>query len=136
MVEDARWPEDDHAGVDQGRIASEPLALVQRPDFRHLNTDSRIVLKIGEEMALVRPGVQIEDISSFVYVDEGNDIRPTACVHRADMGNHAPAQELARFRFGHLALAAEHLALQTVVNPSLNCFVHIRHPCTQITVSQ
>lgn len=110
MVEDAGWAEDDHTGVDECRIAGESLALVQRANFRHFNADASIVLKIGEEMALVRPGVQIKHVALFLHVDEGKDVRPTVCIHRADMGGHMPSQELARIRISHLTFPTKHLA--------------------------
>jgi len=103
------------------------LALVQGANFRHLNTNSSVMLNVRKEMALVRPGVQIEDLASFVHLDEGNDVRPAVCVHRADMGGHMPSQELARIRISHLTFPTKHLATQIIVNGSLNCFIHMRN---------
>jgi len=86
------------------------------------------MLNVRKEMALVRPGVQIEDLASFVHVDEGNDVRPAVCVHRADMGGHMPSQELARIRISHLTFPTKHLATQIIVNGSLELFHSYEKP--------
>jgi len=97
------------------------LALVQGANFRHLNTNSSVMLNVRKEMALVRPGVQIEDLASFVHLDEGNDVRPAVCVHRADMGGHncctsdQTVQEVAK----HFAIRTSgQCPLLTIINRS------------------
>jgi hypothetical protein len=54
--------------------------------------------------------MEIQKISIFIDVNQGDNIRPAVRVYSAHMSSHLSAEKLFGFCVGHLTLGAKHLA--------------------------
>jgi hypothetical protein len=64
----------------------------------------------------MRAGVQIEQVTAFVDVNQRNHIRPAVLINGTHVRCHLASQKILGLRLRHLALGAEHLSAQIRMN--------------------
>jgi hypothetical protein len=84
----------------------------------HLDTNPGILLNVSQEMPLVVSGMQVEQITSLIDINQRDYIRPTVDIHRTYMRNLMCPEELSDFLVGHHPLCAIHATPQ-IARPSV-----------------
>ena len=110
IVEHTNRPECDDARKDQRGVARERLATMHGAHFGHLHAHARIMVDVPHEVPAVIPGMQVEAVAAFVYVDQRQDIGPPSWIYRADVGDLLQLEEFSCIDIGHEPLAPVHVA--------------------------
>ena len=100
----------DDTGVKQGRIAGSAAALLHRANFGYFNASPRILFKIGEEMSIVSSRVHKQRFTSFIDVNQRNNIGPAVLGRSPYVGSFLFLQKFARIGIFHLPDLARHLS--------------------------
>src|SRR5579864_3206376 len=90
------------------------MTAMPRPGFVDLEANTRILANIRKEMSLMRPSVQIQQISSFIYVRQRYDVGPFRSIASSNLGDAVLAKEFACVFVRQLTIVPNHPAAMLV----------------------